>query len=150
MHIAIRNDLDDEQSRILMAACDLAWRRIIQADLLTSTQQPYARNIVYAHLLRLVRRGERNEARFASRGVFLICGILACPDYEYQCALCRPAAAPCAAHQLCIALAPSRTPCARTLGSHRLSKVVNLSTLGLLGHTSRLNKCSFQWSSDRD
>lgn len=83
MHIAIRNDLGEEQSRILMAACNLAWRRIIQADLLASTQQPYARNIVYAHLLRLVRRGERNEARLASRGVFLICGILACPDCEY-------------------------------------------------------------------
>lgn len=35
MHIAIRNDLDDEQSRILMAACDLAWRGIIQANVLT-------------------------------------------------------------------------------------------------------------------
>jgi hypothetical protein len=46
-------------------------------------QQPYAQSIVCAHLLRLVRRGERNEARLASRGVFLICGILACPDYEY-------------------------------------------------------------------
>jgi hypothetical protein len=52
-------------------------------DVLTSMQQPYAQNIVCAHLLRLVRRGERNEARLASRGVFLICGILACPDYEY-------------------------------------------------------------------
>ena len=83
MHIAIRNDLDEEQSRILMDACDLAWRRIIQADVLTSMQQPYAQSIVCAHLLRLVRRGERNEARLASRGVFLICGILACPDYEY-------------------------------------------------------------------
>ena len=72
MHIAIRNHLDDEQSRILMAACDLAWRRIIQADVLTSMQQPYAQSIVCAHLLRLVRRGERNKARLASRGVFLI------------------------------------------------------------------------------
>lgn len=83
MHIAIRNDLDEEQSRILMAACDLAWRRIIQANVLTSMDQLYAQNIICAHLLRLVRRGERNEARLASRGVFLICGILACPDSEY-------------------------------------------------------------------
>ena len=83
MHIAIRNDLDEEQSRILMAACDLAWRRIVQANVLTPMQQPYAQSIVCAHLLRLVRRGERNEARLARRGVFLICGILACPDYEY-------------------------------------------------------------------
>ena len=83
MHIAVRNDLDEEQSRILMAACDLAWRRIIQANVLTSMDQAYAQNIICAHLLRLVRRGERNEARLASRGVFLICGILSCPDYEY-------------------------------------------------------------------
>lgn len=83
MHIAIRNDLDDEQSRILMAACDLAWRRIIQANVLTSMDQSYAQNIICAHLLRLVRRGERNGARLAGRGVFLICGILACPDSEY-------------------------------------------------------------------
>jgi hypothetical protein len=83
MHIAIRNDLDEEQSRILMAGCDLAWRRITQAETLTPMQQTYAQNILCAHLLRLVRRGERNETRLASRGVFLICGILACPDYEY-------------------------------------------------------------------
>ena len=83
MHIAIRNDLDEEQSRILTAACDLAWRRIIQANVLTSMDQLYAQNIICAHLLRLVRRGERNEARLAGRGVFLICGILACPDCEY-------------------------------------------------------------------
>jgi hypothetical protein len=42
MHVAIRNDLDEEQSLILMAACDLAWRRIIQANVLTSMDQPYA------------------------------------------------------------------------------------------------------------
>ena len=38
MHIAIRNDLDEEQSRILMAACDLAWRRITEAYVLTPMQ----------------------------------------------------------------------------------------------------------------
>ena len=65
MHIAIRNDLDDEQARTLRAACDLAWCRIIQANVLTSMDQPYAQNIICAHLLRLVRRGERNEARLA-------------------------------------------------------------------------------------
>ena len=83
MHIAIRNDLDEDQSRILMAACDLAWRRITEAYVLTPMQQAYAQNIVRAHLLVLIRRGERHEARLASRGVFLICGILACPDYKY-------------------------------------------------------------------
>ena len=70
MHIAIRNDLDEEQSRILMAACDLAWRRIIQANVLTSMDQPYAQNIICAHLLRLVRRGERNEARWQAAACF--------------------------------------------------------------------------------
>jgi hypothetical protein len=83
MRIAIRNDLDEDQSRILMGACDLAWRRIMQAELLTPMQQVHAQNIVCGHLLRLVRRGERNQARLANRGVFLICGLLACPDHEY-------------------------------------------------------------------
>jgi len=83
MHIAARNDLDEEQSRILLRACDLAWRRVTEVVVLTPMQQAYAHNIVHAHLLRLVRRGERKEQRLASRGVFLICGILACPDHEY-------------------------------------------------------------------
>jgi hypothetical protein len=83
MHIAARNDLDEEQSRILLRACDLAWRRVTEAVVLTPMQQAYAHNIVHAHLLRLVRRGERKEQRLASRGVFLICGILACPSHEY-------------------------------------------------------------------
>ena len=83
MHIATRNDLDDEQARILTAACNLACDRMIEAGVLRTMQQPYAQNLVCAHLHRLVRRGERNEARLASRGVFLICGILACPDCKF-------------------------------------------------------------------
>jgi hypothetical protein len=83
MHIAARNYLDEEQSRIFLRACDLAWHRVTEAVVLTPMQQAYAHNIVHAHLLRLVRRGERKEQRLASRGVFLICGILACPDHEY-------------------------------------------------------------------
>jgi len=83
MHIAVRNDLDEDQSRILMSACDLAWRRIMEAELVTPTQQVYAQNILCGYLLRLVRSGERSERRLASRGVFLICAILACPDCEY-------------------------------------------------------------------
>jgi hypothetical protein len=83
MHIAVRNDLDEEQSRILLSACDIAWRRVTQAVTLTPTQQVYARSAVCAHLLDIVRHGERNEHRLASRGVFLICGLLACPDCKY-------------------------------------------------------------------
>jgi len=86
MHSAIRNDLDENESRILMAAYDLAWRRIMQANLLTPMQQACAQNmqnILRGFLLRLLRRGERSEARLASRGVFLICGILACPGDVY-------------------------------------------------------------------
>lgn len=84
MYVAARNDLDEKQSRVLLSACNLAWRRVTEAVvLLTPIQQAYAHSIMYAHLLRLVRRGERKEQRLASRGVFLICGILACPDHEY-------------------------------------------------------------------
>ena len=73
------------KSRVLLSACNLAWRRVTEAVVLTPMQQAYAHKTktMYAHLLRLVRRGERKEQRLASRGVFLICGILACPDHEY-------------------------------------------------------------------
>ena len=83
MYVTARNDLDEKQSRVLLSACNLAWRRVTEAVVLTPIQQAYAHSIMYAHLLRLVRRGERKEQRLASRGVFLICGILACPDHEY-------------------------------------------------------------------
>jgi len=83
MHIAIRDDLNEDQSRTLMTACDLAWRRIIEADILPPSQQIHAQNVLCTHLLRLVRHGERSETRLANRGVFLICGILACPDSPY-------------------------------------------------------------------
>jgi hypothetical protein len=87
MYVAARNDLDEKQSRVLLSACNLAWRRVTEAVVLTPMQQAYAHSIahsiMYAHLLRLVQRGERKEQRLASRGVFLICGILACPDHEY-------------------------------------------------------------------
>ena len=83
MYVAARNDLDEKQSRVLLSACNLAWRRVTEAVVLTPMQQAYAHKIMYAHLLRLVRRGERKEQRLASRGLFLICGILVCPDHEY-------------------------------------------------------------------
>ena len=83
MQIAIRNDLNEDQSRTLMIACNQAWGRIIAANLLPTLQQDEAQDILCTHLLRLVRLGERNIARLASRGVFLICAVLACPDCEY-------------------------------------------------------------------
>jgi hypothetical protein len=46
-------------------------------------QQDHAQNALCTHLLHLVRRGERNVGRLASRGVFLICAMLACPDSEF-------------------------------------------------------------------
>jgi len=91
MHIAIRNDLDQDQERILLSACDIllsacdkAWRRVTRVVVaLTPVQHVHARSVVRAHLLGLVRHGERNEDRLASRGVFLICALLACPGCEY-------------------------------------------------------------------
>jgi hypothetical protein len=83
MRIVVRNELDDDQSRVFMAACDLAWRRIMEADVLPPGEHAHAQNILCSHILRLIRRGERKEARLASRGVFLICGLLACPDCAY-------------------------------------------------------------------
>lgn len=83
MQIVVRNDLDDDQSRVFMAAYDLAWRRIMEANLLPSDQYAHAQNILCSHLLGLIRHGERRQARLATRGVFLICGLLACPDCTY-------------------------------------------------------------------
>lgn len=83
MQIIVRNELDGDQSRALMAAYDMAWRRIMEADLLSSGQYAHAQNILRSYLLWLIRRGERKETRLASRGVFLICGLLACPDCSY-------------------------------------------------------------------
>lgn len=83
MQIAIRNDLNDDQSRTLMLACNQAWSRIIEANMLPPMQQEQAQNILCMHLLRLVRRGELNVGRLARRGVFLISAILACPDCNY-------------------------------------------------------------------
>jgi len=84
MQIASRYRLDEEQSRILMNACDLTWLRILEARVpIIPTQQAHLQNIVRNHLLRQVRRGERNVTRLASRGVFLICGVLACSDSAY-------------------------------------------------------------------
>jgi hypothetical protein len=70
MHIAVRNDLDEEQSRILLSACDMAWRRVNQTVMLTPMQQVYTRSAVRAHLVNMVRQGERNEHRLASRAYF--------------------------------------------------------------------------------
>lgn len=83
MHIAVHNELDEEQSRVLMAAYDLAWRRIVDAELLEPTEYARAQNILCNYLLRLLQRGESDVWRLATRGVFLICGILACPDQAY-------------------------------------------------------------------
>jgi hypothetical protein len=83
MHIVVRNELDDDQSRVFMAAYDMAWRRIMAADLLSPSEHAHAQNMLCGHLLRLIRRGERKQTRLASRGVFLICGLLACPDCVY-------------------------------------------------------------------
>ena len=83
MQIVVRNELDDEQSRVFMAAYDMAWRRIMETDLLSSGQYARAQNILCSHLLRLIRRGVRKEPRLARGGVFLICGLLACPDCSY-------------------------------------------------------------------
>jgi hypothetical protein len=83
MHIVVRNELDDDQSRVFMGAYDVAWRRITEADLLTPAQHAHAQNILCGHLLWLIERGERKPDRLASRGVFLICGLLACPDCTY-------------------------------------------------------------------
>jgi hypothetical protein len=83
MHIVVRNELDDDQSRVFLAAYDMAWQRIVEAGLLSRGQYAHAQNILCSHLLRLIRRGERKQTRLASRGVFLICGLLACPDCAY-------------------------------------------------------------------
>ena len=85
MQIAIRNDLNEDQSRTLMIACNQAWSRVIAANLLPAVQQDqdHAQNILCTHLLRLVRCGEHDVTRLASRGVFLICALLACPDCDY-------------------------------------------------------------------
>lgn len=83
MHSVVRNELDDDQSRVFMGAYDLAWRRITEADLLVPGQYARVQNILCGYLLWLIRRGERRPARLANRGVFLICGLLACPDCTY-------------------------------------------------------------------
>ena len=83
MQIAIRNDLNEDQSRTLMLACNQAWSRVVAANLLPAMQQDWAQNILCTHLLHLVRRGELNVGRLASRGVFLICALLACSDCDY-------------------------------------------------------------------
>jgi hypothetical protein len=83
MQIVVRNALDAEQSRILLSAYEMAWRRLIEAGVLTRLEHAKAQNILLSYLRWLVRRGERNEARVATRGVFLICGLLACPDDVY-------------------------------------------------------------------
>jgi hypothetical protein len=83
MQIAIRNDLNEDQSRTLMIACNRAWSRIIAANLLPAMEEDRAQNILCTHLLHLVRRGELNVGRLASRGVFLICALLARPDCSY-------------------------------------------------------------------
>ena len=71
MHIAVRNDLDQDQERILLSACDKAWRRVTQVVVaLTPVQHVHARSVVRAHLLGLVCHGERNEDRLASSGRF--------------------------------------------------------------------------------
>ena len=64
MQIIVRNELDDDQSRVFMAAYDMAWRRIVGADLLPPDQYAHAQNILCSHLLRLIRRGN------ASKGVW--------------------------------------------------------------------------------
>ncbi|MGA7084645.1 MAG: hypothetical protein WB005_15900, partial [Pseudolabrys sp.] len=59
-------------------ACDVTWHRVLEAGLtITPMQQTYMESVLRGHLLRQVRRGERKVTRLASRGVFLICGILA-------------------------------------------------------------------------
>lgn len=84
MQTAILSGLDEEQSRILTSACDVTWHRVLEAGLtITPTQKTYMESVLRGHLLRQVRRGERKVTRLASRGVFLICGILACPDHTY-------------------------------------------------------------------
>ena len=83
MQIVVRRELDDDQSRIFMAAYDAAWRRIMEADLLPPDKHAYVQNIVCSHLLWLIRHGERRPARLANRGVFLVCGLLACPGCTY-------------------------------------------------------------------
>jgi hypothetical protein len=83
MQNVVRNELDDEQSRVFMGAYDAAWRRIMEAHLLSRDQYAHAQNILCSHLLQLIRQGERRPARLATRGVFLICGLLACPDCWY-------------------------------------------------------------------
>lgn len=86
MQIVVRNELDGEQLRVFMAAYDMAWRRIMEADRLSWGQYAHAQNmqnILRSYLLRLIQRGECKETRLASRGVFLICGLLACPDCTY-------------------------------------------------------------------
>ncbi len=84
MQTAILAGLDEEQSRLLMSACDVTWRRVLEAGLIiTPMQRTYMESVLRSHLLRQLRRGERKVTRLASRGVFLICGILACPDHAY-------------------------------------------------------------------
>jgi len=78
-----RPELDQEQSRVLLTAHDLAWRRIIEAQLLDPTEHVRAQNILYDYILHLLRRGERKESRLARRGIFLICGLLASPQCAY-------------------------------------------------------------------
>ena len=80
MQIAIRNDLDEEQSRALMAAYDVAWRRIIRAEILEPVQQtvtlpsgtiPGHGGDGALHVAFAIGKDEldRWEAHLASRGV---------------------------------------------------------------------------------
>lgn len=83
MQVTVRNELDENQSRILVAAYDVAWHRMTKAEVLVRLQPEFASKILCDHLSRLVRRGEHKVERLAMRGVFLICGILACPHHQY-------------------------------------------------------------------
>ena len=84
MQTAILAGLDEEQSRLLTNACDVAWHRVLEAGLIiTPMQRTYMESVLRSHLLRQLRRGERKVTRLASRGVFLICGILASQNHAY-------------------------------------------------------------------
>jgi len=80
MQTATSCALDAEQGKALSAAFDFAWRRLLQTDLLQPSQYAQMQNILTTYLIKLVRRGERNEGRLARRGIFFVCGLLAAPD----------------------------------------------------------------------
>ena len=81
MLIATSPQLDETQGQALSAGFDFAWRRLLRADgLLNPAQHAQVQNILTSYLLRLVRRGERDAQRLARRGIFFVCGVLACPE----------------------------------------------------------------------